>query len=143
MEEFIIVRYLHFLGIILLTSTLVLENFLFSNNLKNNIIKKLLLIDGLYGLSAILTFITGFILWFYVGKPSEFYTTNPIFHIKLTLFMVVVVLSIFPTVFLFRNRKSTSEVIVPKYIRLIKRHELMFLIMIPLVAVLMAYGITI
>lgn len=138
MEE-IAFRYLHFLGILALTSMLVAENILISKEVTCSGIKKLSVIDGLYGVSAGVTLVAGLVLWLYVGKPKEFYSGNFIFHIKIGLFFLIALLSIFPTVFFLKNRKKVDESIpVPGPVILIVRLQLVLLLALPLLAVLMA-----
>lgn len=141
MEE-LVVRYFHFLGIICLASMLVCQNILLSKQLSGGQLRKLAVIDALYGVSALVILATGLSMWLFVGKPSEFYSQNMVFHIKFTLFLLVALLSIIPTIFFLKNRKTTeSEKAVPSKIILFKRLELIVLIVIPLLAVLMARGI--
>lgn len=139
MDE-LVIRYLHFIGIMMLFSMLVAENIIMLKQLTNEAIKKLAIIDGLYGFGAVLTLAAGLLLWLYVGKPKEFYTANMLFHIKLGLFVLVALFSIVPTVFLLKNLKSSS-VIVPSYIIVIKRIELLIILLMPFLAVLIARGI--
>jgi len=141
----VIVRYLHFLGIIVLSATLVSEHLLLSLDNSAHKFKRLAAIDGVFGLSALTVLTAGLLLWFVVGKPSEFYTHNWVFHIKLSLFAIIGCLSVFPTIFFIRNRNRTiQEVVVPKSIVMIIRAELMLLLFIPLCATFMArgYGLT-
>jgi putative membrane protein len=141
----VIVRYLHFLGIIVLSATLVSEHLLLSLDNSPYKFKRLAAIDGVFGLSALTVLVAGLLLWFVVGKPSEFYTHNWVFHLKLSLFAVIGCLSVFPTIFFIRNRNRTSEeVVVPKSIVTIIRAELVLLLFIPLCATFMArgYGLT-
>lgn len=141
MEE-IFVRYLHFLGIFTLASALVGEYLLISKKVDLKSFKKLVVVDAIYGIGAIATLIGGALLWFSYGKPAEFYSSNYIFHIKLTVFILIGLLSIFPTVYFVRNRKLTSDFItIPNYIIKIIRVELCLLVFIPLLAVLIARGI--
>lgn len=138
----VFVRYIHFIGIILLASMLVTENVLMSRKLDGGNLKKLVRIDSLYGLGAIITFSAGLALWLWVGKPKAFYSANPVFHAKMGAFVLMALLSILPTLFIMRNRNKINEVIdIPVYILVIKRVELAFLLAIPLLAVLMARGI--
>ncbi|AQT60457.1 DUF2214 family protein [Cellvibrio sp. PSBB023] len=140
--EDLYIRYIHFLGIILLSATLFYELISFSRTLTNAQLKKLLWVDALLGISAVIVLISGGLLWGSFGKPSEFYTKNPIFHIKLTIFFLIAIISIFPTWFLLKNRKSTEAVIsTPSYVLYIIKVEAALLIAIPLLAVLMARGI--
>lgn len=139
MEE-LVVRYAHFIGIMMLSSMLVAENIMIAKHLESSSIKRLVIIDGLYGFAAVLTLGAGLMLWLSVGKPKEFYTANMIFHIKLTLFVLVALISAIPTFFLIKNRKADS-ISVPGYIILIKRIELALIAVIPMLAVLMARGV--
>jgi len=141
MEE-IFVRTLHFLGIIILASALVGEHLLISKEMNLKSFKKLVIVDAIYGIGAIATLVGGVLLWFVVGKPADFYSFNFIFHIKLTVFLTVGLLSIFPTVYFLRNRKSVSEsIVIPSYIVKIIRMELCLLVFLPLLATLIARGV--
>lgn len=135
------IRYTHFVGIFLLVSMLIAENILLSNKLSKKELGKLVVIDGIYGGSAIITLVAGLFLWLSVGKPSEFYSGNPIFHVKLGLFILVGLLSIVPTVFFFKNRNTRQiEITVPNYILSVVKIEVIILLVLPLLAVFMARG---
>lgn len=141
MEE-LFIRYAHFMGIILLASMLITENILIKRQLDSETFKRLAVIDGLYGLGAVVTLLAGLALWFWVGKPAVFYSGNFVFHIKLTLFVLIALISIYPTVFILRNRNTQEgSTEVPKAILLIKRLEIGLLAFIPLLAVFMARGV--
>lgn len=140
MEEALI-RYLHFLGIIFLSCTLFAENLLLSKRLEKKLIKKLVIIDAFYGIAAVVTFFAGYMLWFSMGKPKEFYTSNILFQIKVMVFVVIGVLSIIPTIFFLKNRKAEGDLDVPNYVLVTKRIEISLLPLLPLLAALMARGI--
>lgn len=142
----LLVRYLHFIGIMLLISALMIQNIFLAKEVATPLFRKLTVVDGLYGFSALIVFVAGCLLWFSVGKPKDFYSSNMIFHIKLILFVSVAILSVIPTAFFLRRRKiakddSQSFIHVPRYILVIKRIELVLLLILPLLAVLMARGV--
>lgn len=140
--EDILVRTLHFLGVFTLVSALVAEHLLISKQMDLKTFKKLVTIDGVYGLGAVMTLTGGLLLWFVVGKPQEFYTANWVFHLKVTLFAVIGILSVFPTYYFLRNRKTTAEFIeIPSYIVVILRVELALLVFMPFLATSMARGV--
>lgn len=142
MMEEIIVRYAHFVGIIVLASMVVTENVLISRKLKPGAIKKLAIIDGIYGFGAVLTLVAGLTLWLYVGKPKEFYSGNIIFHTKLGVFALIALMSVIPTVFFLKNRNNAEDVVnVPHHVITIKRIELALLFVLPFLAVLIARGV--
>jgi len=141
MEEYL-VRYFHFLGIITMVSALIGEYLLISKEMDVKSFKRLVILDGVYGVAAILTLINGMLLWISVGKPAEFYSSNFIFHIKLSLFLCVFLLSIPPTVYFLRNfRKKFQSITVPSYIIMLIHVELLLLFTIPLLATMMARGL--
>lgn len=141
MEE-LLVRYLHFTGLIILAAALVSQHLLLRKTMTPAAIRKIAVIDGIYGAGAMLMLVSGLLLWFIVGKPDTFYSANFIFHIKLLLFAVIAVLSTIPTWFYLRNRRTdTSRIPVPRRIIRIIRTELLLLLLMPLLAVTMARGI--
>jgi putative membrane protein len=140
----IILRYLHFVSIFAIVGTLLSEHFLLKPTLRRAEIAKLSRIDAGYGIAAIILVAAGLTLWLgSFGKPSVVYSKNWIFHTKLTLFVFVGLLSIYPTVFFSRNRKGDPEEVVqvPQLVVWVIRSELLLLFIIPLLAGLMAHGI--
>ena len=141
MEE-ILVRYIHFLSIMVLSTSLVTEYKTLTKEVTIQQLKRTVKINAIYGFSTLLIFITGLLLWFSVGKLAEYYTSNWLFHIKLTSFIIMVVLFIRPTIFLLKNKNSKQKIIsIPKSVRLLVRIELVLLAIIPLLAVLIANGV--
>jgi putative membrane protein len=140
--DYLLIKYLHILGILVLFATLVLQHTLLKPEMRADDLQRLAKIDRLYGISALVVLIAGLLLWFMVGKDASFYTKNPIFHIKVTLFVVVGILSIFPTLFFAKQAKSSAaSITVPTKIVIFIRIELLLLLVIPLLAVLMTNGV--
>ena len=143
----ILLRYGHFVGILGLVSMAVCQNVLLKPAIPQSTLRLLTRLDGLYGFFAMLTLACGLSLWFWVGKPASFYTGNPVFHVKVTLFVAVGLLSIVPTVKLARLRRAHRGQPAEQLITMtpallwVKRSELVFIAVIPLLAVLMAQGI--
>ena len=143
MNELIVTRYIHFVGIMIVFAMVCIENVLIKPSMERKRIKQLFNVDGIYGLFSIIVVAAGLYLWFGGGKPAAYYTQNGIFHAKVALFIVVGILSIWPTVFYFKNRKGdeNDKIEVPNYLRKIIRIEIFLLIAIPLLAALMAQGV--
>lgn len=135
------VRYFHFLGIFAMFALLTVQHMLLKGQVAAGGMKKIAVIDAAYGAAALVVLLCGLGLWLWVGKPAGFYSHNWVFHTKVTLFVLVGILSIFPTLFILKNRKKTTTVDVPKYIVMLVRFELLLLCIIPLLAVLMANGV--
>ena len=139
--DLVITRYLHFIFIFAIISSVVAEHLLIKEQMTRKEIKRMSVLDAIYGFAAIGVLAVGFYMWFYTGK-TEFYGKNPIFHTKITLFVVVGLLSIKPTIFFLKQRKGNPDelVAVPKSLKMFLRLELLLLFVIPLLAVLMAKG---
>lgn len=140
----ILLRYLHFISIFTIVSTLVAEHLMLKREMTRAEIAKLARIDAVYGFAALTLLCAGLTLWLGgIGKPAVYYSKNWIFHTKITLFVIVGLLSIYPTVFFIKQRKGDpSEVItVPGRVFWMLRFELLLLFIIPLLAGLMARGV--
>jgi len=140
----IFLRYVHFISIFAIVGSLASEHMLLKKSLTRAEINKLARIDAVYGIAALSLLTAGLTLWLGgFGKPSVYYTQNWIFHTKITLFGVVAILSIYPTIFFLKNRKGDpAEVInVPKTIFMLLRMELLLVFVIPLLAGLMSRGV--
>ena len=144
MNAEILLRYIHFVSIFTIVGTLVSEHLLLKKTMTRAEIGRLSRIDAVYGIAALTLLGAGFTLWFGgIGKPTAFYSGNWIFHTKIFLFLMIGILSIYPTMFFIRNRKGSNEeeVTVPKSIFWLLRMELLLLLTIPFLAGLMAKGI--
>ncbi|HEU5289804.1 MAG TPA: DUF2214 family protein [Cyclobacteriaceae bacterium] len=139
----ILLRYIHFISIFAIAGSLVSEHLLLKKEVTRSEIKRLSRIDAIYGLAALTLLAAGLMLWFSgVGKPSIYYSKNWIFHLKITCFALIGLLSIYPTIFFIRNRGDQNEVVkVPAIIFWMLRMELLLLLIIPLLAGLMARGV--
>ena len=140
----IILRYLHFISIFAIVGALVSEHLLLKKELTRKEIKRISTIDGLYGIAALILLGVGLTLWLGgYGKPAEFYSKNFIFHSKVTLFAILGILSIYPTIFFLKQGKGEAEelVSIPKSIFILLRVELLILVLLPLLAGLMAKGL--
>jgi putative membrane protein len=143
-----IAAYLHYLSIFVLFALLTLEHQLFKLPLDLQRARSLVRLDAAYGMSAVLVLLTGAAraLWF--AKGLDYYLHNGLFHAKLTLFVLVGLLSIVPTLLLLGWRKPLKAGRLPEVsasqarrVTLVIRLELLLLLLIPLLAALMARGV--
>lgn len=144
MTELILTRYAHFIAVFAIVGAIFAEQFLISKTMTRSEIKRISKVDAIYGLGALVVLLAGFALWFWVGKPASFYSRNWIFHTKLTLFIVLGLMSIYPTVFFFKNRKGDdleTMIEVPSMVIILLRLELVLIIIMPLLASYMSLGI--
>ena len=140
----IFLRYLHFISIFTIVGALVSEHVLLKSELTRAEVKRLSRVDAVYGLAALTLLGVGLTLWLSgIGKPAAFYSRNWIFHTKLTCFLLVGLLSIYPTVFFIKNGKGdpAERIVIPKTVLMMLRLELVLPVIIPLLAGLMAKGV--
>lgn len=143
-----ITAYLHYLGFMLAFGALVIENQTLKKDLNLTEAWRVLTADAVYGLSATVILITGVLRVLYFGKGTEYYLNSPVFYIKVSLFLIVSLLSIYPT-FSFlswvkdlRHSKCPSlELSQVQRLNWLIRGELIGLALIPLFAALLARGI--
>jgi len=99
--------------------------------------------DLFFGIFAGITVITGLLRMFYFGKGVDYYLINPLFIIKLVIFVLVGLLSVYPTITFLETRKVKDEIININHfnsIKLIIIVEVILLILIPFLAVLVTNG---
>ena len=140
--------YLHFASTMLLTAFLVSELCLCTPRLRVEQVPMLARLDLLYLIAAIAALASGALRLLVTGKGAGFYLSNPVFYIKLALFLAVGLVSISPTMQFLRWRRALNAgeqpVLRTDDIRAARRYiglELALLAFIPLTAVLMARGI--
>jgi putative membrane protein len=66
--------------------------------------------DAVWGIAAALWLVTG--VWRLAAgteKPAQYYLSNYLFHLKITLFLLVVALEIWPMVTLIRWRRAAAK----------------------------------
>ncbi len=140
----IIVRYIHFISVFTIVGTLAAEWVLLKKEMLPQEIAYIGKVDAIYGLSAVTLLAAGLTLWLGIDKPADFYSNNWIFWLKIGLFSVIGILSIYPTIFFIKNGKKNlpnTPIAIPPTVRQLVLIELLLLLLIPICASLMAKGI--
>ena len=139
---YIFFRFLHFVAIFGVTAAVIIENLAVKPSISKEDAINLAKISLIDNVSLLLTLMVGYTLWFWVGKPSEFYTENPVFLAKLIIFSIILVFGFFPFNFFKRNKKSIEEsVLVPPTTIFCVRLRGALLIVAVMLAFLTARGI--
>jgi len=140
--------YLHFAAILAVAGFLVAEAMLLRGDLGARDIAALARADVWYFNLAGLALATGVARVFFGAKGAAFYAGNPVFWVKVALFVAVGLASIKPTISFVRWRRAARDAAgysVPtaevRGARRLVLAELHLLALIPLAAVLMARGI--
>ena len=143
-----LLSYVHFSAMFLVFGFLTVEVMLVREPVDARVAVLLGRSDAWYVGSAIATLVTGIIRLSYGAKGMAFYIGNPVFWLKLALFVAVLLVSVLPTRQFVRWRSQVAA--DPQFsaadderrrIRRLVMIELHLLAFVPLAAVLMARGI--
>ena len=143
-----LVAYVHYLGIILCFGSLLFERLTLKVNLNRDQTISMIIADIIYGLAGVAILVTRILRVKYFGQGGDFYTGNPVFWIKVSLYILVGLLSLYPTttyilwaIPLSKNKlPEISENLVKRF-KLIITTELIGFATIPFFATLMARGV--
>ena len=140
--------FLHHLAAFTLVAALALEFVLLKEELTAKTARKLLAIDGVFGASAGVLLIVGLLRVVYFEKGAAYYFHSVPFLAKLSLFVLVGLLSIYPTLQFLSWRTALREGRAPvledarrRRIRAILHAELTGVVLVILCAALMARGV--
>lgn len=143
-----IVAYLHYLSIGVIFASLAIEFFTLKEELTVKEAWRIVLADSAYGIGAIVILATGVLRVLYFAKDTAYYMNQPVFWAKMTVYLIVGVVSLYPTISFLKWIKSlleekAPEMTINQYKRLknIIIFELVGFSIIPLLASMMARGI--
>lgn len=142
----ITLAFLHHLAAFVVFATLTAELVLLRNELTLPTARTILRIDAAYGIAAVVVVVAGLLRVFYTEKGAAYYFASGTFIAKLALFIVVGLLSIYPTIKFLGWRSSLREGRTPAFeargtVRMLVHIELTLLVAILLLAPMMARGI--
>ena len=142
------VAYFHYLGIILCFGALLYERIFLKENLNRKEVINMIVADVIYGIAGLAILITGILRVKYFGQGGEFYLNNPIFWFKVSVYVIVGLLSLYPTttyilwaIPLSKNELPIISDNLVKRFKFIISTELACFAIIPFLATLMARGI--
>lgn len=148
MTATITAAFIHHAAAFLVVSTLMAELVVLKSDLTPTSARSVLRMDMVYGISALVLLIAGFARVFYTEKGAAYYFASGPFLVKLSLFIIVGLLSIYPTMKFLGWRKALREQRAPELdagtrrrVRMLIHIELTLLFVIMLMAVMMARGI--
>ena len=140
--------FLHHVSAFTLFAALVVEFVLLRGTLTAENARKILRADMIFGISAGVLLLVGLARVFYFEKGATYYMHTWTFHAKLSLFVLVGLISIVPTIEFLRWRPAVKAGQVPevspekiKSVRSFIHYEMLGVVLIILFAALMAKGI--
>ena len=143
-----ILAFLHHLAAFVLVGALMAELILLKDELTLSSARSLLRMDAVYGATAAVVLIVGFLRVFYTEKGAAYYFGSGTFILKIAAFAVVGIVSIWPTKAFLGLRSAVRAGGVPQLdehrrsgLRRIVHIELTLIVVMMLCAALMARGI--
>jgi putative membrane protein len=140
--------FLHHVAAFTLFATLVVELILLKDELSVPRVRKIQRVDLVFGIAAGVVLVIGLLRVFYFEKGASYYFHDIPFIVKLSLFAVVGVVSIYPTLQFLSWRGSLKEgrapIVAPATLRRLRmavHAELTGIVIIILCAALMARGV--
>jgi putative membrane protein len=148
MHATITLAFLHHAAAFIVVAVLAVELVLLKGELTLTSTRSLLRMDVAYGVAAAVLLIVGLLRVFFTEKGAAYYFASGTFIAKLALFLIVGLVSIYPTITFLRWRPGLREERVPtlppatrRTLRLCVHAELTLLFVIMLLAAMMARGI--
>ena len=148
MTATIALAFLHHAAAVAVFALLTVELVLLRVDLTPPIARTILRLDGAYGIAALVLLVVGLSRVFFTEKGAAYYFHSGTFIAKLTLFVIVGLLSIYPTMQFMRWRPALREQRTPQLdaatrsrLRMLVHLELTLLLVILLLAPMMARGI--
>jgi putative membrane protein len=148
MTATITAAFLHHVAAFLVVATLMAELVLLRNEFTLSSARSVLRMDMVYGIAATVLLIVGFVRVFYTEKGEAYYFASGTFLGKLALFIIVALLSIYPTIKFMGWRKALREGRLPDFdagtrrtVRMLIHIELTLIFVIILLAIMMARGV--
>lgn len=143
-----VLAYLHIAAILMVTVFLTSQAALLRNEWLNGaVVRRLARVDLVYGIAALVLLVTGLARTWWGVKGSGWYWSQPLLHVKVTLFVVIGLMSIVPTLRYRRWVKALeaghglpgeAEVRATRKLVMWEAH---LLVLIPIAAVCLARGI--
>ncbi len=142
-----LIAYIHYISIILCSGALLYERLSLKVDLNRSEAISMILADVIYGIAGIALLVSGILRVKYFGQGPDFYTQNPIFWVKVVLYVVVGLLSLYPTITyilwaipISKNELPALNQSLVSRLKLMINIELIGFSVIPLFAALMTRG---
>ena len=142
------VAYVHYVSFMICFGALIFERVSLKENPNKKEAISMVVADIIYGFAGVALLVSGIYRVIKFGQGSDFYTHNPIFWAKITIFALVGSLSLYPTVTYILWAIPLSKGNLPEVtsnlvsrLKFIVNIELIGFSLIPLFATLMARGI--
>tara|TARA_Y100001968_G_C19386018_1_gene732921 strand:- start:1092 stop:1580 length:489 start_codon:yes stop_codon:yes gene_type:complete len=143
-----LMAYVHYLSFMLCFGALVFERISLKVDPDRTLAISMVIADLIYGFAGIALLLSGIFRVRYFGQGGDFYTHNPIFWIKISIFIVIGLISLYPTftyilwaIPLSKGKLPDVSFNLVSRLKILINIELIGFCLIPLFASFMARGI--
>lgn len=109
-----LLAFLHFTAIFVLVTLMTAEAVVLRPDMTPATVRRLSRYDLFYFLSAMIVLATGLLRLFYGAKGVDFLIHNPWFHAKMTVFVLIALCSLPPTLAIAKWRKQANK--LPEFV---------------------------
>lgn len=138
-------RTLHLLGVMGIAAGVLIVVFGASQRLSKDDAAGIFKVYIMTGVAILITLGAGLSLWLYVGKPAAFFSGNPVFHAKLGLFIIMLMVLAYPARYFASMVSSpgtaSDPIDIPPTVQRLQKTAIPLLLVMPVLAYLMARGI--
>lgn len=109
----VILPWVHYLAVLLMSGMLLAQMYLLKLSGAPGAVRMIARVDRIYGIAALLVFVTGMARIWHGGRGSAYYWHNGAFHGVVGLFVLTALISIVPTLRFVRWRKAADAGALP------------------------------
>jgi len=141
----VVLPWVHYVAVFVMIGALMVQMYLLKMSSVADAVRSLVRVDRIYGVAALLVFVTGLMRVWHGGKGADYYWHNGAFHGVIGLFILAALLSIVPTLRFIRWRKAVDAGALPaegeaRKTRLLVHIELSFMFIVALLVTMVAKG---
>src|SRR3546814_738789 len=141
----VILPWVHYLAVFVMIGALMVQMVLLKLSNVADAVRSLVRIDRIYGIAALLVFVTGLARVWDGGKGADYYWHNGMFHGVIGLFVLAALISVMPTLRFMRWRKAVDAGALPagaevRKTRMLVHVELGLIFIVALLITMVAKG---
>jgi putative membrane protein len=141
----VILPWVHYVAVFVMIGALMVQMYLLKLNTVADAVRSIARVDRIYGVAALLVFVTGLLRVWHGGKGADYYWHNGAFHGVIGLFILAALVSIVPTLRFIRWRKAVDAGALPaegeaRKTRMLVHVELSLIFIVALLITMVAKG---
>ncbi|NGY04139.1 DUF2214 family protein [Solimonas terrae] len=141
----VILPWVHYVAVLLMVGALMAQMYLLKLSGVPDAVRSIARVDRIYGIAALVVFVTGMLRVWHGGKGPDYYFHNGAFHGVIGLFILAALISVVPTLRFIRWRKAVDAGALPaegeaRKTRILMHVQLTLIVIITLLITMVAHG---